>query len=86
MREVYEYNPIGVCSTKMIFTIEKNKIIDLKIIGGCPGNLQGISQLVKNMDIDEVIIKLKDIKCGMKKTSCPDQISKALEKYKNNKN
>ena len=80
--EVYEYKPSGVCSTKMIFEIENNKVLNLKVINGCPGNLLGISTLIKDQDIDYIINKLKGIKCGMKQTSCPDQIAKALESYK----
>ncbi len=74
----FEYTPRGVCSRKMIVEIEDNKIIDVKIIGGCNGNLQGISSLVKGMDVDEVIDRLEGINCGMKGTSCPDQLAKAL--------
>ncbi len=74
----FEYTPRGVCSRKMIVEIEDNKIIDVKIIGGCSGNLQGISSLVKGMDVDEVIDRLEGINCGMKGTSCPDQLAKAL--------
>lgn len=80
----YRYNPSGVCSTEMIFDIDENNIIrDLKVIGGCNGNLKGISSLVKGMKIDDVIAKLSNVKCGFKNTSCPDQIAKALIKYKN---
>ncbi len=80
----YRYKPNGVCSLEMIFDIDDNNIIqDLKVIGGCNGNLKGISQLIKNMNIDDVIKKLSGITCGYKNTSCPDQISKALLKYKN---
>ena len=80
----YRYKPSGVCSTEMIFDIDENNIIrDLKVIGGCNGNLKGISSLVKGMKIDDVIAKLSNVKCGLKNTSCPDQIAKALIKYKN---
>lgn len=78
----YIYKPEGVCSMEIIIEIENNIIQDLKVIGGCNGNLQGISSLVKGMDIDEVISKIKGIKCGSRGTSCPDQIAIALEKYK----
>ena len=80
---IYEYTPNGVCSSKMVFNIENNKIIDFKVIGGCPGNLLGIKSLIMDKDIDFVIDKLSGIKCGFKSTSCPDQISKALIEYKN---
>lgn len=79
---VYKYTPQGVCSTQIIVEIENRIIKNLKVINGCNGNLQGIASLVKGMDIDEVITKLKGIKCGFKNTSCPDQIARALEKLK----
>lgn len=78
----YRYKPEGVCSREIIIEIENNIIQDLKVIGGCNGNLQGISSLVKGMNIDEVISKIKGIKCGSRGTSCPDQIAIALEKYR----
>lgn len=78
----YIYRPEGVCSTEMIFEIENNTIKSLKVINGCDGNLKGISELVKGMNIDDVIAKLKGIRCGFKSTSCPDQIAKALEEFK----
>ena len=81
----YTYNPEGVCSMKMIFDIEQNVIKSLKIIGGCPGNTVGVSNLVKGMSIDEAIARLKGIPCGGKGTSCPDQLAIALEKIKEEK-
>lgn len=67
---------------QMIFEIEEDTIKDLKIIGGCPGNTVGVSLLVKGRKVDEVIELLKGIPCGMRGTSCPDQVSKALQEYK----
>ena len=80
--ETFEYSPKGVCSSKMIFTIDNNIIKDMKVIGGCPGNLLGIKSLCIGKDIDEIIDKLKGIRCGFKPTSCPDQIATALLQYK----
>ena len=82
----YRYRTQGVCSTEMIFDIdEKTKIVnDLKVINGCNGNLKGIASLVRGMKVDDIILKLSGIKCGFKNTSCPDQIAKALMKYKEN--
>ena len=80
--EIFEYVPSGVCSKKMIIEIENGKIISYKSLGGCPGNSLGINALIKDMNIDEAIERLKGIKCGMRSTSCPDQLSKALVKYK----
>ena len=82
----YRYKPNGVCSSEIIFNIDENDVIqNLNVIGGCNGNLKGISELVKGMKIDDVIVKLSGIKCGFRNTSCPDQISKALEEYKKSK-
>ena len=80
----YTYNPEGVCSMKMIFDIEQNVIKSLKIVGGCPGNTVGVSRLVEGRTIDEVIEMLKGIECGVKGTSCPDLVARALENYKKN--
>ncbi len=80
----YRYKPKGVCSMEMIFDIENNIIKKLVIKGGCPGNTIGVSRLVENKTIDEVIKMLKGIPCGIKGTSCPDQVAKALEEYKEN--
>lgn len=81
---IFEYIPRGVCSRKMILDIEDNKLVSLEVIGGCNGNLKGISSLVKGMDIDEVIEKLDGITCGGRPTSCPGQLAEALKAYKNN--
>ena len=78
----YRYIPEGVCSNELIFEIDENIIKSLKIVGGCPGNTVGVSRLVQNRTIDEVIELLKDIPCGDKGTSCPDQVAEALKKYK----
>lgn len=78
----YRYRPQGVCSTEIIIEVENNIIKNLQVTNGCNGNLKGIASLVKGMTIDDVISRLKGIKCGMKGTSCPDQIAKALEKIK----
>lgn len=82
----FKYIPNGVCAREMIFSIDNNIIIDAKTIGGCPGNSQGVSTLIKGMNIDEVITKLKGIDCRNRGTSCPDQIAKALEQYKKENN
>ncbi len=78
----YRYRPHGVCSTEIIVEIENNIIKNLQVMNGCNGNLKGISMLAKGMTLDEVIQRLKGIKCGIKQTSCPDQIAIALEKIK----
>ncbi len=76
----YTYIPEGVCSVQIDFDVEDGVIHNVKYIRGCNGNLQGIGALVEGMKVDEVIKKLKGIKCGMKETSCPDQLARALEK------
>lgn len=78
----YRYTPQGVCSMQMIFQIDEGIIKSLKIIGGCPGNTVGVSKLVVGKTVDEVIEMLKGIQCGVKGTSCPDQVAQALEAYK----
>lgn len=75
----YEYTPSGVCSRKMLIEVENGVVINLKVIGGCNGNLQGISSLVKGMKIEDVIARLDGIRCGGKSTSCPDQLAQALK-------
>lgn len=80
----YSYYPSGVCSIKMTFTINDNIVDDLKIIGGCQGNTQGISKLVKGKSVDELIELLQGIDCGGRGTSCPDQIAQCLIDYKQN--
>ena len=78
----YIYEPQGVCSMQMIFDIEGNIVKDLQVIGGCPGNTVGVSALVKGRKVDEIIELLKGIPCGQRGTSCPDQVTKALQEYK----
>lgn len=78
----YRYRPQGVCSAEMIFEIDNGIIKKLKIIGGCPGNTVGVSKLIENKPIVEVIQLLRGIPCGVKRTSCPDQVAIALEEFK----
>ncbi len=78
----YRFVPSGVCSREMIIETDGNIIKKVNIIGGCHGNTQGVSRLVEGMKIDDVIKKLKGIPCGNKGTSCPDQLTKALEEIK----
>ena len=75
------YKTKGVCSQKIEFEIRDHKVYDVKFLGGCNGNLQGISALVEGMDIDEAIARLSGIRCGFKNTSCPDQLATALQSY-----
>ena len=75
----YSYNTRGVCSRKIDFEIEDGIIKNVRFLGGCNGNLQGIGRLVEGMEIDEVIEKLEGVNCNGKGTSCPDQLAKALK-------
>ena len=78
----YRYKPSGVCSREMIIELDGDIIKKVTIVGGCDGNTSGISKLVEGMKINEVINRLKGIPCGIKNTSCPDQLAKALEEAK----
>ena len=72
------YHPHGVCSREMRVEVEDGIIRQVKVIGGCDGNLKGISKLLVGMRAEDAIEKLEGIRCGFKNTSCPDQLSKAL--------
>ena len=76
---IYTYTPRGVCSRKMTLEIEDGILKSLKVEGGCSGNLQGICKLVAGMPVEDVIRRVEGIRCGMKATSCPDQLAKALK-------
>lgn len=78
----YHYTPRGVCSRSIDFSVDNGIITDIKFMGGCNGNLKGISSLVKGMNIDDVINRLEGIKCGFKDTSCPAQLAMALKEFK----
>jgi len=73
------YQTKGTCSTAIDVEVKDGRIESVKFTGGCNGNLQGISALVKGMAVEEAISRLKGIRCGFKSTSCPDQLAKALE-------
>ena len=78
----FECKTKGTCSQRIYFRIEDGKVYDVEFLGGCNGNLQGIGKLVEGMNVDEVIARLEGIHCGMKPTSCPDQLATALKKAK----
>lgn len=77
-----QYQTKGTCCALMNVVLDDNIIQDVEFLGGCPGNLAGIRQLLKGMDIDTVIEKFSGIKCGAKPTSCPDQLAHCLLSYK----
>ena len=84
MKMQFEYKTKGTCSQHILFEIEDNKLKNVQFIGGCNGNLKGISSLVEGMDVDLIIARLEGTTCGMKATSCPDQLAQALKQAKEN--
>lgn len=83
--EVIQYNTNGTCCKIMQVAIADKMVKEVNFIGGCPGNLIGIQNLIKGMNIDEIISRFKGIKCGDKTTSCPDQLARCLKQYKEQK-
>lgn len=79
----FTYKTSGVCSRSIDIEIEDNIVKSVSFLGGCNGNLKGIGELVRGMNIDDVITRLENIKCGFKNTSCPAQLAEALKGYKN---
>ena len=77
-----DYRTKGTCASNIHVELDGRKIKRVVFTGGCNGNLQGISRLVEGMDIDDVIARVRGIRCGMKPTSCPDQLARALEQAK----
>lgn len=81
----FQYRTRGTCSQLIEITVDDNDVLQqVGFVGGCQGNLQGISSLVKGMKVDDVIARLQGIQCGYKGTSCPDQLARALKAYKEN--
>ena len=78
----YSYKTKGVCAQMITFDVEDNKVRNVKFLGGCSGNTQGVARLIEGMDKDEAIARIEGIRCGMKKTSCPDQLAQALKEVK----
>ena len=79
MNMKYSYRTKGTCSSQISFELNDGIITNISFTGGCNGNLQGISRLVDGMKAEEAAQKLAGIRCGFKNTSCPDQLSKAIE-------
>ena len=79
---MYQFKTKGTCSQMIYFDVQDNKVTDVRFMGGCNGNLKGIGALVEGMDIDDVIARVEGIHCGMKSTSCPDQLARALKEAK----
>ncbi len=78
----FEYKTKGTCSQHILFDVEDGKVLNVQFLGGCNGNLKGIASLVEGMSIDDVIARVDGIHCGMKDTSCPDQLARALKEAK----
>ena len=81
----YIYEPKGICAYEIKYEIDGDTIKSVSFGGGCPGNHLGLNALVKDQKIEEVIKKLKGIKCGQRSSSCPEQLAKGLELIKNGK-
>ena len=75
------YKTTGTCSRVIDFEVVDNQVHNVRFQGGCSGNTQGVARLVEGMPVDEAIRRLEGIRCGMKPTSCPDQLATALKKY-----
>ena len=80
---MYEYKTSGTCAQRILFDVVDGKVHNVQFIGGCNGNLKGIAALIEGMDVDTVIERVQGTTCGMKKTSCPDQLAKAMIAAKN---
>ena len=78
----YTYKTKGTCSQMITFDVNDNIVTNVQFFGGCNGNLKGIAKLVEGMNIDEVIARVEGVTCGMKATSCPDKLAKALKAAK----
>jgi len=75
----YKYHPRGVCSREFQLQVEEGVVRSVQIMGGCHGNLQGIARLLEGMKVEDAIARMEGIRCGMKTTSCPDQLAQALK-------
>ncbi|MCF0160792.1 MAG: TIGR03905 family TSCPD domain-containing protein [Bacteroidaceae bacterium] len=79
---VYQYETQGTCSQTIILNVEDGTLKNVQFVGGCNGNLQGISKLVSGMKVDDIIAKLEGISCNGRPTSCPDQLAQALKQIR----
>ena len=82
----HSYKTRGTCARQIDFELENGIVKNVSFFGGCNGNLKGIGALVEGKPAEEVIPLLKGIKCGLKPTSCPDQLAQALEVALNDEN
>ncbi|MDO4632297.1 MAG: TIGR03905 family TSCPD domain-containing protein [Eubacteriales bacterium] len=77
----YVHKNKGVCSSAVQFNVENGTVKNVQFFGGCAGNTAGICRLVEGMQVEDVIQRLDGVKCGMRPTSCPDQLARALKDY-----
>ena len=80
----YQFPNTGVCSSQVSFDLNDGIVTNVKFTGGCNGNTQGVAKLAEGMPIDVLIERLQGIRCGMRPTSCPDQLARVLIKAKQN--
>ena len=79
--KTYTYQPKGVCSRQIVVKVDEDRVItDVRFVGGCSGNTQGVAALVIGQKADDVIPKIENIRCGGKTTSCPAQLAIALKR------
>ena len=78
----YRYKTHGTCSSEILVELDGDLVKSVKFTGGCNGNLKGIGALIQGMKADDVIARCKGIRCGLKPTSCPDQLANALMEAK----
>ncbi len=82
IRVIYVSTCREVCSRQIAVAVKDGIILEAAFAGGCSGNTQGIGKLVAGMRVDDAISRLEGIRCGMKETSCPDQLARALKLFK----
>lgn len=75
----YSYKTRGTCAQRIDFDVNDGIVTNVRFVGGCSGNTQGVAKLVEGMKVEDVIERLEGIRCGFKMTSCPDQLAKALK-------
>ena len=76
----YDFSPKGVCARRLEFELDGDIVKNVQFMGGCNGNLKALAALTEGMTVDQVCERLKDITCGLKNTSCSDQLAQALAK------
>lgn len=81
MKDQITYNTHGTCSRQIVIDVEDGVVQSVTFVGGCSGNTQGVAGLARGMRVEDVIARLRGIRCGSKPTSCPDQLAQALEQY-----